>query len=131
MPDIACFNSEVPYPVEVKHLNNPRDEDVALSKGQMHGGSVDHAYHEKIGKKVEGFVNQSKAKFANYNALNGQKSDAGKIYLVYSQSIDASILDGVPWNVSMADHIKAHSQPLVTKSQEVEIIKLEDFFKES
>ena len=47
-PDIKYLKDGIPYPVEVKHINPPREEDVALSRGVSVSGFFNPAWADTI-----------------------------------------------------------------------------------
>ena len=112
-PDMQYLVGGKSEPVEVKHLNSPRDEHEALASGQLWGGSVDPNYDAGVAKKVVDFIVASKKKFATHNkAVNGVDGDeSGILYLFFSKSIDADLTDGIEWQTKMEDRIKAIAAP--------------------
>jgi hypothetical protein len=113
MPDLEYDLSGVKEPVEVKHLNSPREEHDALFSGKSYGGSVNKDYHFGLEKKIADFVDDTRSKFTSFNkAVNGIESSNGTLYLFFSKSIDAGLLDGIEWEQNMDERIKAIAEPL-------------------
>jgi hypothetical protein len=120
MPDLE-YGETYKKPVEVKHLNSPRAEHDALFSGQMYSGNVDHQYHIKLQKKISDFIDDTRKKFTNFNKqVNGTEESKGTLYLFFSKSIDAGLLDGIEFEQKMEDRVKAIAEPLA--GNDIELI---------
>lgn len=129
MPDISYPAQELAEPVEVKHLNPPRAEDVALSTGQMYGGSVNQTYELGLQQKIRDFIMSARTKFTHFNQqINERQSSNGTLYLFYSRSIDASLVDGIPWSTPMADRVTQIAEPLAGSDVKLVIHDVENCF---
>jgi hypothetical protein len=102
-PDIQYEQDGKLYPVEVKHINPPREEDIALSRGNSTGGSVNQNYHLPIVKKVKANLDSANIKFV---AFNSGTSNEGTLYLYYSQSTEAQVASYLPQSVPMQTRIE-------------------------
>lgn len=113
-PDLQYINSHGrKVPVEVKHLNSPRVEHETLFAGNTYGGSVNQSYEVGLQQKVADFVASARRKFKNFNkTVNGEDSEAGELYLFFSKSIDAGIVDGITWEKKMKERVTDITQPL-------------------
>jgi len=124
-PDIEYTKGGLRTPVEVKHLNDPKDEHEATYAGRSIGGSVDRDYKTFLGVKVKYLVDDATAKFSSYYSQPGSDSTSGPtLYLFYTKSINADIADIVENTLaqfdnqhakSMTDHIIDIAQPLIEK----------------
>lgn len=124
-PDLQYGVKNLQIPVEVKHLNSPRDEHDALYRGDTWGGSVDKNYQLGLEKKIQDFVAESKLKFKSFNQkVSGLTSEAGMLYMYFSKSVDASIVDLIAWEDKMHDRIKAIAEPLVGRKITLVIIDI-------
>jgi hypothetical protein len=114
MPDIEYRDGDgLLVPVEVKHLNKPRDEDDAFSVGQPFSGVIreeDLGYERFLQKKVEGFVDHSAQKLEGYTTLRtqGDQDVASSISLelLYSQSLESQLISEMPGEASMGDRLR-------------------------
>lgn len=113
-PDMKCDKAGKALPVEVKHLNSPRDEHDALFEGKMWGGNVSKDYHLGLQKKVEDFVKSAKSKFQAFNLQErDEKTCTGLLYIYYSKSIDAMLNDMIDWETKMHKRIEDILVPLI------------------
>ncbi len=112
-PDIKYEASGMFQPVEVKHLNSPREEHEALASGMMYGGSVNMDYDAGLVRKINDFIVSAKSKFLQFNAsVNETESEKGTLYLYFSKSIDAGLTDGIEWQKTMKERIADIATPL-------------------
>jgi hypothetical protein len=129
MPDIRIAHPK-DIPVEIKHLNSPRVEHEALANGETYVGSVDKSYDQGLQKKITDFIADAKTKFGSYYSLSkGNVSDGGSIYLYFSKSIDASIVDGIEWEQKMVDRIRAIATPIAGTEILLEVIDIDSIFQ--
>lgn len=113
-PDISYVVEGMGFPVEVKHINSPRDEYNALYAGEIWGGSVNYNYHEGVIKKIEDFVAETRAKFTEYHRqVNGSAYGYGALYLFFDRSIDATLVDRIEWEEKMEDRIKSYTESII------------------
>lgn len=112
-PDISYNDEKLEVPVEVKHLNTPRDEHEALANGKTYGGSVNMNYETGLQKKIQDFIASAKTKFTKFNEVsNSLDSESGTLYLFFSKSIDAGLTDGIKWEKTMKEKILDIAVPL-------------------
>lgn len=129
MPDITYIKSSFQVPIEVKHLNSPREEHDALFTVGTYGGSVDKNYHIGLIKKISDFINDAKAKFISFNAqVNGNNAKKGILYIYFSKSIDAGLLDGIEWEENMLDRVTQIAQHLAGDEIELMIADIDELF---
>ncbi len=122
-PDIEIIIGQTPIPVEVKHLNDPRDEHEATYAGQSIGGMVDFNYKRFLVKKVQDLACDAKEKFTQYHKdKNDGGSVSSRLYLFFTKSIEADLADiahtalaqyGGEKPKDMQEHIKAMAQPIL------------------
>lgn len=126
MPDLDFSQDDHKHPVEVKHLNSPREEHDALFSGKAYGGNVDNNYQRGLEKKISDFIDDARSKFASYNrTVNGINSSEGTLYLFFSKSIDAGLLDGIEWVQSMKQRVSNIASPLAGKDIELIITDID------
>ena len=130
-PDIQYSDAHgKQIPVEVKHLNSPRDEHDALYAGSTYGGSVDHSYEAGLQHKITDFVTSARRKFKKFNEdVNGENSEAGVLYLFFSKSIDAGIVDGIAWEKTMKERVTAIAQPLCAPEINLVVTDIDEQFQ--
>lgn len=117
----------------MKHLNDPRDEHEATYTGQPMGGSVGLDYQATLIQKVEYLANDAKTKFAQYHANRNDDSSApNKLYLFFTKSTEASVVDIASETLSQFDGQKARTmeeciediaQPLLTGTNTTLIVR--------
>lgn len=113
-PDIEYESAGEWVFVEVKHLNSPRDEDVALSEGRMYGGAVNHSYELGLVRKLDQFINSAADKYRSYKAAKSEPvSNEIMLRLFFSESIDAFIIGSIPWEKTMREKIEDIANPLL------------------
>ena len=119
MPDIEVGG----YPIEVKHLNSPRDEHEALANGDVYGGSVDKDYDVKLSKKIVEYITDARRKFVSYNELkNNTPKQEGTLYLFFTKSIDAGLVDTIPWATKMEDRVREIAYSQLTNGDTIKLI---------
>src|ERR1019366_9518397 len=125
MPDLQYSLGSVEVPVEVKHLNSPRIEHDTLFSGKSYGGSVDKNYQFGLRKKIIDFVNDARVKFVSFNKIvNKINSSNGTLYLFFSKSIDAGLLDNIKWEKTMGERIKIIAEPLMQDDLKLIVIDI-------
>lgn len=129
MPDIQYTLNDVSCPVEVKHLNSPREEHDALLSGKLYSGYVDKEYDMGIQKKITDFIDDARKKFAcYYKEVNKMENCDGTLYLFFSKSIDASLLDSTGRGLAMEKRIKSLCDPLVGDDIKLKIVDIDKFY---
>ena len=66
-PDLKAIKDDIEYFIEVKRIQNPRDEDEAFKSQGKCSGSVNTNFHSPLLKKINDFVNDAKEKFEQSN----------------------------------------------------------------
>lgn len=112
-PDIEYAEAGRCIPVEVKHLNDPRDEHIATYQGRSVGGSVDPNYSEFLEQKVAYLVGDAQEKFAQYTASN-EEAGKPKLYVFFTKSVNAEVADIVSVTMSQFD-----SEPVITMAAHI------------
>lgn len=129
-PDLEYDSRGKKIPVEVKHLNSPRVEHDALYAGKTYGGSVDQNYETGLVQKITDFVASARRKFKYFNkSVNGEDSEAGVLYLFFSKSIDAGIVDGITWERTMKERVTAIAQPLCSPEIKLVVTDIDEQFR--
>lgn len=133
MPDIAYEESGRKTPVEVKHLNSPHEEHEALSTIGTYGGSVNNKYDNGLVKKIGDFIDDARAKFLSFNSQINNDNDCstGILYLYFSKSIDAGLLDGIEWGENMFDRVSRIAEPLAGDDINLIVADIDSVFQES
>ncbi|HJP96028.1 MAG TPA: hypothetical protein VJ843_01510 [Candidatus Saccharimonadales bacterium] len=120
-PDIEYIKNDKHVPVEVKHLNDPRDEHEAIYAGRPPGGSVGLDYYAALESKVEYFVNDAMQKFACYKD-SAAETGIPELHLFFTKSLEAKVADimsqtlaqfGDP-GLTMKNNIEAIAQNMVS-----------------
>jgi len=124
-PDIEYEKNKKPYPVEVKHVNPPRAEDIALSRGASVGDSVNTNYIQGVMQKVQDNLTSAKNKF---NTFNGDATNNGTLYLYYSQSLDAQIASYFPGSQTMQSKVEQIVSDISPKDIDVVVQDINSFF---
>lgn len=115
-PDFQYFSDNRQIPVEVKHLNSPRNEHEALASGEVLSGSVNPDYDIGIEQKIVDFVTSAKRKFIGHNKHVNRmdNDDSGVLYLLFSKSVDASLADYMSRQTKMEQRIKTIAKPMIS-----------------
>jgi len=87
-PDIMCKKDNSVYYVEVKRIQNPRDEDTALRTCGMFSNSVNINYREAVEKKIVDFINNAGRKFNSMSTLNNLGKHQKILVLDFCAGID-------------------------------------------
>lgn len=124
-PDLEYEKNGESYPVEVKHINPPRAEDIALSRGVSIGGSVDTNYIQGVVQKIQDNVTSAKNKF---NTFNGDTANNGTLYLYYSQSIDAQVASYFPGSQPMQSKVEQIVSSISPSGMDVVVQDINSFF---
>lgn len=124
-PDLKYEKNGKTYPVEVKHVNPPREEDVALSRGVSVGGSVDTGYIQGVVQKVQDNLMSAKNKF---NTFNGDTANNGTLYLYYSQSLDAQVASYFPGSQTMQSKVEQIVSSMSPSGMDVVVQDIDTLF---
>lgn len=128
-PDLRCFDPAREMPVEVKLLHSPGIEHDALYEQGTYGGSVDSSYYNGLERKIIDFINSAIGKFKSFNQReNSKDDDVGILYLFYSKSIDATIIDGVAWEKNMEDYVQGFVAKHCPPTMQVIILDIDKQF---
>lgn len=122
MPDMEYEGAPSHIPVEVKHLNDPRDEHIATFRGQSVGGSVPLDYKTQLTQKVTDLINDAEKKFKDFHSEFNDKPGKNILYLYFTKSNGAFVADLAQQTLAqfdgqkaktMVDHIRDIGLPLV------------------
>ncbi len=124
-PDLEYDKNGSPYPVEVKHVNPPRTEDIALSQGISVSGFVNPNYHCGVIQKVRDDITSAKNKFNTFNSNNSNK---GNLYLYFSESIEAQVASYLPGSPTMQQKVETIVNNLIPSGMDVVVQDINSLF---
>lgn len=93
-PDLSAKKDDVIYYVEVKRMQNPREEDEDLRSDAQHSGDVNPNFYEPLKKKIGDFICNTKKKFKGIENGNVKIDKEQKILVIdFEPGIDARLND--------------------------------------
>lgn len=93
-PDLSAKKDGLIYYIEVKRLQNPREEDNALRSTGQHRGDVNSEFRGPVCKKIVDFICDAKEKFKDIENRNVKINKEQKILVIdFEPGIDARLND--------------------------------------
>ena len=114
--DLKYSKDAVLYPVEVKHINPPRDEDDATSRGESVGGSVSSNYMQGVTRKITANIEAARTKF---EVFNGSTDYKGSLYIYISESFEAQVARYFPGSRTMQERVEATARGMAPEGMDI------------